>query len=245
MRSRRIAVRRGQGRRRLRRLALAFGVVALVVAGAALTQTPLLDVDRVIVSGAHETDRADVLRAARIQPGDSMVDVDAAGAAARVERLPWVGEAGVARRWPGTVEIALTEREPAALVTLAPDRRALVDAAGWVLAVTSDPPAGLAELTGVGDGIAEGDRLSQAGRDGLLVLSAMHERLPGVVVAVSTELDAALADGGEIRFGSTAQLDDKVVAAETVLADVELWCLEVLDLRVPGSPALTRNQTCS
>ena len=56
---------------------------------------------------------------------------------------------------------------------------------------------------------------------------------------------AAVAEGGEIRFGSTEQLDLKVTAAKTVLADVDLACLEALDVRVPGSPALTRNQTCS
>jgi hypothetical protein len=69
--------------------------------------------------------------------------------------------------------------------------------------------------------------------------------MPGTVVSVSTDLDAALVEGGEIRFGSTDELDLKITAVKTVLADVELACLETLDIRVPGSPALTRNQRCS
>jgi hypothetical protein len=65
------------------------------------------------------------------------------------------------------------------------------------------------------------------------------------VTSVSSDRDAVLAAGGEIRFGSTDDLDDKIVAVDTVLADVDISCLELLDVRVPGSPALTRHQRCS
>jgi cell division septal protein FtsQ len=167
------------------------------------------------------------------------------GAAARVEDLAWVEEATVARRWPGTVEIHVTEREPLAMLEVAEGRVALVDDDGRVLEVTRQPPAGLPEVTGVRGRIAEGDELGRATRDALAILRALRERLPGVVASVSSDLDAALAAGGEIRFGSTEDLDDKIVAVETVLADVDTDCLELLDVRVPGSPALTRHQRCS
>jgi cell division septal protein FtsQ len=245
MRSRRIAVRRDQGQRRLKRLMVALVAVAVVVAAAVATQTSLLDVDRVRIDAVGHTTAADVRRVAGISPGDTMVGVDVGGAAARVEDLPWVEEATVARRWPGTVEIHVTEREPLAIVEVAEGRVALVDADGRVLEVTRQPPAGLPEVTGVRGRIAEGDELGRATRDALAILRALRERLPGVVASVSSDLDAALASGGEIRFGSTEDLDDKIVAVETVLADVDTDCLELLDVRVPGSPALTRHQRCS
>jgi len=174
-----------------------------------------------------------------------MLGVDADRAAARIESLPWIAEATVARRWPGTIEIHVTEREPLAVVELAEGRVALVDKDGRVLEVTRQPPAGLTEATGVRGRVAEGEDLGRATRDALTVLRALGERLPGVVVSVSPDLDAALAAGGEIRFGSTDDLDDKIVAVETVLADVDTACLALLDVRVPGSPALTRHQRCS
>lgn len=245
MRSRRIAVRRDQGKRRLKRFTVVLGVVAVVVAAAVATQTSLLDVDRVGIDGVGHTTAADVRRVAGISPGDTMVGVDVGGAAARIEDLPWVEEATVARRWPGTVEIHVTEREPLAMVEVAEGRVALVDDDGRVLEVTRQPPAGLPEVTGVRGRIAEGDELGRATRDALAILRALRERLPGVVASVSSHLDAALAAGGEIRFGSTEDLDDKIVAVETVLADVDTDCLELLDVRVPGSPALTRHQRCS
>jgi cell division septal protein FtsQ len=245
MRSRRIAVRRDQGKRRLKRFTVALSVVAVVVAAAVASQTSLLDVDRVRIDGVGHTTAADVRRVAGISPGDTMVGVDAGGAAARVEDLPWVDQATVARRWPGTVEIHVSEREPLAMVEVAEGRVALVDDDGRVLEVTRQPPAELPEVTGVRERIAEGDELGRATRDALTILRALRERLPGVVASVSSDLDAALAAGGEIRFGSTSDLDDKIVAVETVLADVDTDCLELLDVRVPGSPALTRHQRCS
>jgi cell division protein FtsQ len=245
MRSRRIAVRRNRGKRRLKRVTVALAAVAVLVAAAVATQTPLLDVDRVRIDGVGHTAAADVSRVAGISPGDTMIGVDVGGAAARVEDLPWVAEARVVRRWPGTVEIHVTEREPLAMVGVADGRVAVVDGDGRVLEVTGQPPAGLPEVTGVRGRIVEGDELGRDPRDALAILRAVRDRLPGVVASVSSELDAALASGGEIRFGSTDDLDDKIVAVETVLADVDTDCLELLDVRVPGSPALTRHQRCS
>jgi cell division protein FtsQ len=245
MRSRRIAVRRDQGKRRLKRVAIALGAIAALVAAAAATQTALLDVDRVRIDGVAHTAAADVRRVARIEVGDAMIGVDADGVQARIEDLPWVARATVARRWPGTVEIHVTEREPLAMVRLSEGRVALVDGDGRVLEVTDRPPSGLPEVTGVRGRLDAGQRLVRGPRDALAVLRALSERLPGLVVAVSSDLDAALASGGVVRFGSTDDLDDKIVAVETVLAHVDTACLELLDVRVPGSPALTRHQRCS
>ena len=246
MRSRRIAVRRDQGRRRLKRFTMVLGVAASLVAGLVAIQSPLLDVDRIRVEGTAHTDVTEVRRVARIDRGDTMAGVDTARSADRIERLPWVERATVTRRWPGTIEIEVTEREPLAVVVVAEGRVALVDEDGRVLEVMrSQTPTGLPEVTGVRGRVAEGEELGGDVRDALLVLRALSEHLSGVVASVSPDLDAALVAGGEIRFGSTQDLDDKIVAVETVLADVDTTCLALLDVRVPGSPALTRHQRCS
>jgi cell division protein FtsQ len=209
------------------------------------TQTPLLDIDRVRVEGVSRTDAADVRKAAGIDRGDPMVGVDTDRAAARIEDLPWVAQATLDRRWPGTIEVSVTERQPVAIVAAGEGRVGLVDEDGRVLQITRQAPVGLPAVTGVGRRITEGEELGNGARDALMVVRALGERLPGVVASVSSDLDASLAAGGQIRFGSTDDLDDKIVAVETVLADVDIACLEVLDVRVPGSPALTRHQRCS
>jgi cell division protein FtsQ len=251
MRSRRIGVRRAAGRRRLRRATLVLAVLAVGVGSLAATRSPVLDVDHVTVSGAHRTDVAAVVRAAGIERGDPMVGVDPGAAARRVGRLAWVGRVRVVRAWPATVKIEVHERRPAAMVQVTQARVALVDPGGRVLAIepvgSEALPAdgGPVTLTGVDGRVAEGERLPADARAALTVALAARERLPGVVAAVSTELDAALVEGGTVRFGSADRIDDKLTAVGTVLDQVDTGCLETLDVRVPGSPALTRNGGCS
>jgi POTRA domain, FtsQ-type/Cell division protein FtsQ len=267
MRSRRIGVLRDKGRRRLRRVGLVVAAVAVVVGMAGLTRTSLLDVDRVTVRGVTAA-RADEARStAGVSQGEPLVDVDSDVVAARVEDLPWVESARVQRSWPSTVRIEVTARVPVASVQVSERRTAFVDAEGWVISVethasgepadepadepdqpTDGPttdPGGTVVVTGVDERIAAGDRLDADARDALSVAAAAAERMPGVIAAISTELDAELVDGGTVRFGSTEDLADKVTAVKTVLSDVDTTCLAVIDVRVPGSPALTRHQGCS
>jgi cell division protein FtsQ len=279
MRARRIRVRRETGQRRLRRLALGLAALALVVGAAAATRSPLLDVERVEVTGTDRTSVDAVLRAVAVERGEPLVSVDVGAAARRVEELPWVDDATVARGWPSTVEVQVSEREPVALVHVTGAHVALVDAEGRVLTIEARPgaaaedeqagvaggpgeggtsegataagegaatgPAALAVLTGVEGPLVEGGTLEGAAGEALRVALAVAERMPGAVTSVSTELEAELADGGIIRFGDAGRLDAKVTAAKTVLDQVDLSCLAVLDVRVPGSPALTRHQGCS
>jgi cell division protein FtsQ len=247
MRSRRIRVRRDAGRRRLRRLGYAVAVAALVAGGAAAIRSPLLDVDRVTVTGADHTTPDEVRDAAAIELGGPLLSVDTDGAASRVEELPWVDSAHIGRSWPATVTVRVTERVPVAEVQVSETRAALVDEEGRVVSVeprAAGDDAGLLVLTGVEGRLRPGDRLRGDARDALAVADAVAERMPGVVASVSTDLDAALVDGGAIRFGSTEDLGQKVTAAKTVLNEVDLTCLALVDVRVPGSPALTRNQRC-
>src|SRR5262245_7907281 len=252
MRSRRIAVLRGAGRRRLRRVTLVLAVLALGVAAAAATQSPLLDVDLVTVAGITHTPERSVRRAAGIHTGDALVTVDLGAVARRIEELPWVDHARVTRDWPSTVHIQVTERSVAAVVQVTEEQAALIDGRGRVLSIEPGAPAAELQggdaplvLTGIEGRITEGEQLSGDARDALKLATTLRDRMPGMVASVSTDLDAELVEGGSIRFGSTDQLEAKVTAAKTVLSDVDVTCLETLDVRVPGSPALTRGQRCS
>jgi cell division protein FtsQ len=246
MRSRRIAVRRSAGRRRLRRVLLALGAVTGLVGLYALAWTPLLDVDEVRVRGGERMSPQVIAAASGIAPGDPMIQVDTGAGERRIEELAWVREVRVQRVWPGTVRIEVKERSPVAVVQVTKSSAALVDGTGRVLTIGQDVASSdLAVLTGVDGRVAEGERLPAKARDAATVLGALVERLPGQVAAMSTDLEATLADGGVVRFGTADDLEDKLVATETMLSDVSLACLQVLDVRVPGNPTLTRHAGCS
>jgi cell division protein FtsQ len=251
MRSRRIEVQRDAGRRRLRRVLTVVGALTALAAAYGLVRSPVLDVDHVRVTGGEHTDEAAVALTSGIGRGAAMVWLDTGAVARRVEALPWVRTARVERRWPGTIRIAITERTPAAILPVDDTHTALVDATGRVLSVvdrtdTGTPlPPGLPTLAGVHGEPAAGDTLTAPARDALAVAQAAGEALPGTITEVSTDLDATLISGGRVRFGTADDLDDKIVAVETMLTDVDVACLDVLDVRVPGSPVLTRNGGCS
>src|SRR5690606_28763699 len=76
LRARRTAVRRDEGRRRLRRLVGLVAVCAILAGGYLITRSPLLDVDQVRVEGAHRTGAEQLLDATGLRTGEPMTDID-------------------------------------------------------------------------------------------------------------------------------------------------------------------------
>jgi cell division protein FtsQ len=246
IRARRIEVRRGAGRRRLQRLADA-GVVALVALGfVGALWTPLLDVDAVRVSGAEHTGADVVAERAGVEVGAPLIGVHPSAVGARVAALPWVAEVRVTRGIDGHVDLEVSERTPVATVGIGASA-ALVDADGRVLGPLAEAPEGpFVQLTGLGSPPAAGAYLDGAAADALALAAHITAATPGVLASLEVgTLTGTLVQGGAVRFGDARQLDAKARSLRTVLEQVDLTCLDVLDLRLPGSPVLTREEGCS
>lgn len=245
IRARRAEVARSAGRRRLRRANVVLAVVCAAVWTLVGLRSPLLDVDRVQVSGVERTSEAQVRAAAGLAPGDAMAELDLDSARRRVADLPWVRTAVARRLWPGTVRIVVVERQPLAAVR-GPRGWSRVDADGHVLDRTSRRPPGLVALAGARSGVP-GGLLAQADRVALSTLG----RLPPALVAdaVTARGDPSglvleLADGFEVVIGDASDLRAKATAAVAVrrAADVARGCR--IDVRVPTAPFLTPADTC-
>jgi hypothetical protein len=135
IRERLIAVRRAEGRRRLRFVCIALAVVLVGAASFGITHSSLLAVHHVEVTGIAHTGRSEVLTTAGLRSGSLMLDVHPDQMARRLGALPWVEIATVSRHWPNSVEIRIRERQAVAVVGAGPGRFALVDLSGRVLAV--------------------------------------------------------------------------------------------------------------
>ncbi len=125
------------GPRWLRGALLGLGLAALVaVAVAGWRWQAALPARAVEVSGAVHADPAAVLGLAAVPDSALLFALDPATLADRARRHPWVADARVTR-WPtGTLEIALAERVPTALVLDAEGRPAyFFDAAGYRMPV--------------------------------------------------------------------------------------------------------------
>ncbi|MGA9797137.1 MAG: FtsQ-type POTRA domain-containing protein [Rhizomicrobium sp.] len=110
------------------------------------------------IAGAHRTSAADIRKAVGFQIGDSMFAIDAEQARADLRKLPWVEDAVVHKRYPGTVAISIAEKLPFA-VWVPNDRQLFVIARSGEKIMATDgtefrqlphffgaPPEGAAEL---------------------------------------------------------------------------------------------------
>jgi cell division protein FtsQ len=71
--------------------------------------------DQVSVEGHRFTPDGDILDALDLTAATTWRSFDGAAARARVERLPWVATASLVRRFPGRLEVRVTERQPYAV----------------------------------------------------------------------------------------------------------------------------------
>jgi len=245
IRARRIEVRRGEGRRRLRLLTASLGACALLGAGVGALHSPLFAASTVAVAGNRQTSRASIMAATGLDRRTLMIDIDGPALAARVRRLPWVADARVGRSWPSTVRIWVSERKAVAVVAAAGRGVAAVDRTGRVLATGAQTFPGLPLVSGIAPAGPPGTATDAAAQPGLAVAQALSPGLAGRVAQVAVEADGTvtvhLAGGGPVvRLGSPDGLAEKLQALDTILTRVDLRGVNTVDVRVPRAPVLTR-----
>ena len=246
MKARRIAVIRAEGRRRLRVLGLVLGIVALAAAAWGVSRTPLLDVDRITVTGADPASRAEIVASSKVTVGLPMLFLDVDEAQRSVTSLPWVRSAQVWRDWPATVRITVEPRVPAAVVPASQGRTALIDANGYVIdwgqESTTVPHVSVPFSGQLGD--------IHTPADGpLAFVTAMPSDLRAWVSTVTVETDRnevglALVGGATVSLGEPVLIDDKISALRAVLATADLECVTAIDVTMPDLATLTRHQPC-
>lgn len=251
IRARRAEVQREAGRRRLRFLLVGAGLAATLPVGWGLTRSPVFDVDRVLVAGAQRTDGADILGAAALP--DAMADVSEAAVARRIERLPWIADARVNRKWPGTVAISVTERSPVAVVEASASAWALADRHGRVLAPAGGPQPELPLVRSAGEVGPPGAHVHAETAEMLGLVGRLDREVATRVDLVRLAGDpedhaATRADGVElvldtgtvVRFGPLRDVGAKIVALRTLVKRADLRGAVTIDVRVPSAPVLTR-----
>jgi cell division protein FtsQ len=117
------------------------GIVAGVIW--ALFGSRLLVVRSVTVTGTHLVTSGQVIAAADVPPGTSLVGLNAGQVAQRVEGIRQVASATVAKDWPDHLAITVRERVPVVAVRMAAGGYDLVDPTGVLVVWSRAKPARL------------------------------------------------------------------------------------------------------
>jgi cell division protein FtsQ len=236
IRERRIEVIRQAGRRRLRVLLVVSTV--LIASGLAflVVTSPVLDVDRIVVTGGSHVTNAEVRAASGVKTHDHLLFVDTGAVARRIERLPWVAHAAVHRDLPGTLQVAVREYVPAAYVRIAGGVM-LVAADGHVIARAPAVPAHTVEVRGVRRAPTAGELLAPPDAAGVVgkLPAALAQRVDAVDVS-GDGLALDMVGGGEIRLGDASDLGAKATSALAVLANLGSTRYRYIDVSIPSRP---------
>jgi cell division protein FtsQ len=250
--TRRVAVTRARGRRRLRIVLAGLAVCALGGAAFGMVHSSVFGAKHLSVTGAVHTPAGEILSAAGLLTHPPLVDIDPAVSANHIEALPWIQSARVSLHWPDSVSVAVTERRPVAAVLVGGNGLGvsgktahmwvLVDASGRVLADTGARPAGLLTLDVPAAPGSPGTALAAADEPGVAVAASLPATLARRVAVIDVDAQSGvtlgISGGLEAVIGAPDELRAKYIALASVLAGAPLQGGEEIDVSVPQEPAV-------
>jgi cell division protein FtsQ len=101
-------------------VALIVSISGVVAWGARryVKTTPRFAVTEIVVTGAHRRTADDVIATSGMQKGANVFTIDLERARHKLVQDPWIFDATLARRLPGTIYVKVVERQAAAIVAL-------------------------------------------------------------------------------------------------------------------------------
>jgi cell division protein FtsQ len=245
---RRKAIIAARVRRRRRVLAWALAAIALAVGVAYLIRTPLFGLSAVRVEGTRAVTEAEVVTASQVRLGEPYLGLDLAAIRTRVAALPRVATVRVARDYPSSLRITVSERPPVASVSSG-SVFWLVAADGTVLDAAGRRPAELPYVAAVPlpDGIRPGSRLPPGNElaNALTALGGMAPQLKRQVTGVNARsvdsLEFTLKDGTRVLYGLAVDQPAKDAAVLLVRRTLKREGREAqrIDVRNPSAPTVT------
>lgn len=240
-RLRRIAVRRAEGRRRLRILTW-VGIPVLVVGLVlGLLASPLFGVRNVTVEGSRYMSQLTLANAKKMVKGKSIFSVDLGAVEEYLAADPWVRDAQVKRRFPSTVYFDIAERKPVAWYLGSDNQARVIDVDGRVITVLNGQPTAYTQVTGTGPDLPAGAQADEVRTAAAQVATSLPPEVAPLMlnmgVVGGTDLVMTLRTGTVVTFGRPTDLRSKLVSLVLVLRRTDPKSLTGIDLS-SGDPIL-------
>ncbi len=230
-------------RLRWRRIGIAMGGIAVIVALIALYLSPLLRVQKVEVVGVTTVNAGEVASLAALE-GDSMFRLDTASVEDRIEYLPMVRSVEFERRWPQSVRIKVTERTPWGFWQVGTDQY-VIDEEGVVLPAVL-PAEGAPVIVDLSNPVrlVPGDHVDA---DAVLLTRNLLQRVPEAlsmnVASLEYSPDKGLTLTTDARYrvviGDSQNMDYKLAVWQAIEGKLgrDAMVGHVLDLRFEDRPS--------
>ena len=240
-RLRRIAVRRAEGKRRLR--IFLWVVVPILVVGLvlALLASPLFGVRTVRVDGARYTAQATLDRVNDQIKGKSIFSLDLGAVERALLADPWVRDAQAKRRFPSTVVIDIAERRPVAWFLGSDNQARVIDIDGRVLSILAGQPTAYTKISGVGPDLPAGGQADDVFTAAAQVSASLPPEVAPLMLEMGvvggTDLTMTLRTGAVVSLGRPTDLRAKMISLVLVLRRTDPASLKGIDLS-SGDPIL-------
>jgi cell division protein FtsQ len=229
---------------RWRRIGIGLGLMFATAGIVALYLSPLLRVQSVEVVGATTVNPDFVAQIADLQ-GESMLRINLAEIESDIERIPMVLNATVQRKWPNSVHIEISERQPWGIWQSGAEQY-VIDAEGVVLSGVAAPEsAPLIVDTGPPRTLIAGDHVDA---DAVLFTHTIYSRVPEQLGLTITALQYSEKTGLTVHtgaaysvvLGDSQNAEYKLAVWKAIEDEIgrEAMSGHVLDLRFGDRPAL-------
>lgn len=228
----------------LRILAVLLAVLAVFFGCIFLYRSSLFTITNVQVEGTSHLTSQEITEIAAV-PGDAtLLRLDSAGIVERLKSSAWVQDASVHRAFPDSISIAITEREPGAVVKISDKKTWVVSTDGtWLSAATKSDWKKEMRIVDVSSALTapvSGTDCNDGGiKNALAIIEAVSPDLKEQIKSISAESSVKtslnLKNGVTVAFGDSGDVELKE-ATIWALLDKYKGTISYINVRVADSP---------
>jgi len=228
------------------RKVIAISLVFIVLLGLySATQSELLDVDEidVLITGGNQISSNEIIELSGISLSQSMISVDSDEAKSLVMNNPWIEDVEINKEWPSTISIWVDLRQAFAYVVTLEGASATIDEKGTVLNLfKSGSPDDFVSLLV--------EELAEPGNKILgieMLLAATEAVTPDlkewikIISPTASGVRAELQGSVFVDLGITEDFSTAMNDLKAVLGQVELMCIQSIDVSVRENPIIERD----
>lgn len=230
--------------KRVRWLKIAAILAAFFVFMLVVMASPLFAVRSLSFEGNVYTAKPNIEKVRKVLKGTSIFTADTSHARSVLLADPWVADVRITTHFPSRVVVEISERVPVVWYVATDNKARMVDARGHVIDVLEGFPTKYLQVKGTGPAVKAGDVADDAYRAAAQLVLALPDEIRPKVAALDLspagELSMVLKGDTLIRFGTPADLQNKLVAVIVLLRRQDPRTIAVIDVSAGDPTVLSR-----